>query len=145
MRVPFPASSGEETRHSRRTSRGGALNLKVERNSRCHATIPKDPFVPVYSRYTSFPCSVSTVTPSIDSQHNGMFDSPVEPQEKATNPMSTRQEAGHYCYSSRGKWSCMPPHKTRPDSPVETPREPRVSCHHWRGNLRFWPQLQMRN
>ena len=32
----------------------------------------------------------------------------------------------------------------RPDSPVETPGEPRDPCQHWRGTLRFRPQLQMR-
>ena len=33
--------------------------------------------------------------------------------------------------------------ETRPDSPVETPEEPRDPCQHWRGTLRFRPQLQM--
>ena len=33
MRVPFPTSSGKESWHTRCTSRGGALNLLVERNS----------------------------------------------------------------------------------------------------------------
>ena len=36
--VPFPASSGKESRNSRRTSRGGGLNLKFEKNSRGAAT-----------------------------------------------------------------------------------------------------------
>ena len=52
MRVPFPASSGKKSWHCCRTSRGGSLNLNVERNSRGCATIPKDPYVPVHSRYT---------------------------------------------------------------------------------------------
>ena len=43
MRVPFPVSSGKDSRSSRRISSGGALNGKVERNSRFHATIPKYP------------------------------------------------------------------------------------------------------
>ena len=38
---PFLASSGKECRLSRHPSRGGALNLKHERNSRGRATIPK--------------------------------------------------------------------------------------------------------
>ena len=41
MRVPFPASSGKDSQHCRRISRGGALNWNVERNSRGRATIPK--------------------------------------------------------------------------------------------------------
>ena len=50
--VPFPASSGKESQNSHRTSRGGGLNLKFEKNSRVRATISKDPDVPVHSRYT---------------------------------------------------------------------------------------------
>ena len=38
----------------------------------------------------------------------------------------------------------MSPHETRPDSPVETPEEPRDSCQRGLGTLRLWPQLQMR-
>ena len=38
---PFLASSGKESRLSHHLSRGGALNLKHERNSRGRATIPK--------------------------------------------------------------------------------------------------------
>ena len=34
--------------------------------------------------------------------------------------------------------------EARPDFPAETPEEPRDPCWHWRGNLMFWPQLQMR-
>ena len=52
MRVLFPTSYGKESWHSHRISRGGSLNLKVERNSSSRATIPKDPYVSVHSRYT---------------------------------------------------------------------------------------------
>ena len=48
-------------------------------------------------------------------------------ERKSQIPMSTRQEACHYCYSSRGKWTCMSPQETRPDSSVETTEEPQVS------------------
>ena len=68
MRVPFPASSGKESRRSRRTSRRGTLKMKVERNSRGHASIPKDSDVPVHSRYTSFHCTDSTVILGIESK-----------------------------------------------------------------------------
>ena len=60
--------------------------MKVERNSRDHATIPKDSDVPIHSRYNGFPCTDSTVTLRIDSQHDGMCESPVAPREKATDP-----------------------------------------------------------
>ena len=53
--------------------------------SRHHATIPKDPDVQLNSRWTRFPCTDSTVTPSIDSKHHGKCDSPVVPQEKVAD------------------------------------------------------------
>ena len=45
-RVRFPASLGRESRHSRRTSRGGNLHLMLERDSRGLATISKEPRCP---------------------------------------------------------------------------------------------------
>ena len=60
--------------------------MKVERNSRGRDTIPKDPDDPIHSRYNGFPCTDSTVTLRIDSQHDGMCESPVAPREKATDP-----------------------------------------------------------
>ena len=42
----------KESRSYRLSSRGGGLNLKLKRNSRGRATIPKDPKVPVHSSYT---------------------------------------------------------------------------------------------
>ena len=52
-----PRQSGKEFLSSHRTSRGGSLNLKVERNSRGRDTIPKDPDDPIHSRYNGFPSS----------------------------------------------------------------------------------------
>ena len=85
-RVRFPAYSRKESQHSHRTSRGGHLNLTLERNSRGRATILKHPDVPMPSSYTSLPCTALTVTPRIDSKHDGRCDSPVAPQKKAIDP-----------------------------------------------------------
>ena len=49
---PFFASSGKESWRSHLTQRRGGLHLKVERKARGRANIPKDPDVPVHSRYT---------------------------------------------------------------------------------------------
>ena len=46
-RVCFPASSGRESRQSRRVSRGGSLHWTFERTSRGLATISKDPRCPI--------------------------------------------------------------------------------------------------
>ena len=74
MRFHFTASLGKESRRCHRTSRGGDPYLKVK-NSRGRTTIPKDPDVPIHSRYTCFPNSDSTVTPSVDSKYDSTYDS----------------------------------------------------------------------
>ena len=84
--VPFLCFVRKGIRRSRRTSRGSGLNLTLERNSRGRATILKHPDVPMPSSYTSLPCTALTVTPRIDSKHDGRCDSPVAPREKATDP-----------------------------------------------------------
>ena len=89
MRVHFPASSGKESWHSLRTSRGGGLNLKLERNSRGHVKIPTDPDVPIHSRCNGFPCTNSTVNPSIDSKHDGRWSALWHLERKPQIPMST--------------------------------------------------------
>ena len=60
--------------------------MTLERNARCRATILKDPDVPMHSGHTGLPCTDSTVTPRINSKHNGKCDSPVAPQEKVNDP-----------------------------------------------------------
>ena len=86
MRVHFPVSLGKESRRFRHISRGSGLKLKVERNSRGRAIIPKDPDAPIHPRYHCFSCVYSTVTRV--SSHNTMArcDSPVEPHKKTTDP-----------------------------------------------------------
>ena len=64
--------------------RQSPLESQEELQGSCHHS--KRPDVPNHSRYTCFPCTDSTVTPSIDSQHESTCDSPVAPQEKATDP-----------------------------------------------------------
>ena len=59
--------------------------MKIERNSRCLAPNPKVPDVQIHSTYNRFPCTDSTVTPSIDSQHYGTCDSPLAPRERDTD------------------------------------------------------------
>ena len=49
---PFPCFIGKESWHSHPTSRGGGLNLNLQRNARVRATIPKNPNDPIDTRYT---------------------------------------------------------------------------------------------
>ena len=64
--------------------------------------------------------------------------------EQPQVPNSTRLEARNLFYSSGGKQSSKPQHKSRPDSLFETADTPRDPCQNRRGTLRFPPQLEMR-
>ena len=59
--------------------------------------------------------------------------------------LSTRREARHFCYSSGGKHTGMPPLETRTDSLGQTPKVPQDPCQHWRGILRFRHRLHTRS
>ena len=72
-------------------------------------------------------------------------DTPVYQPEKNAGSIHSSKMAFHPVSNSRGKWSSIPPHKTRPDSPVPTPQGPCDRSHKWRGSLRFLPQLEMRH
>ena len=121
MRLHFPASLRKELWLSRRTSRGGGLNLKVKRNSKGRATIPK---TPMSQSTTDIPDSpaMTQLSPLVLT-HNTMARVTAlwQLERKPHIPMSTRQEAILYCYSSRRKRTCMSPQEMRPDSPLETP------------------------
>ena len=152
---PFPASSGKNSRGTRRISRGGALLRKGERNSTVEPHSQSPPDVSVHSRETFFPCTASTFKPRIGSHHGGTWDSPGgKPRENASweslegkpqIPLSTQRAARHFCYSSGGKRTCMPPLETRTDSTGETPKVPQDPCQHWRGVLRFWHRLHTKS
>ena len=109
--------------------------MKVEKNSRGRATIPKNPDVPTHSRYTCFPCTDSTVTLRIDSKHDGRCDSPVAPREKATDPFGqpdrkpdtafpAREESGlAWLYTRRGLTPLWTPQRN-PEIHVGPEEEP---------------------
>ena len=67
----------------------------------------------------------------------------MAPQEKATDPYGNSTGSLTLLFQLERKRTCMSPYETRPDAPVESPEEPRDPCQHWRGTLRFRPQLQM--
>ena len=121
MGVPFSVSSRKESWCSCHKSKGGALNLKVERNSKGRATIPK---TPMSQSTTDIPDSpaMTQLSPLVLT-HNTMARVTAlwQLERKPHIPMSTRQEAILYCYSSRRKRTCMSPQEMRPDSPPETP------------------------
>ena len=164
MRGNFPASSRKQSRHSRRKSRGGVLKLKVEKNARGRATIPKDHNVPIHCRYNWFPCIDSIVTPCIDSQQDGTCDSLVAPQEKDTVPcqihrkpdtnVTAWEERGLTClcmrrgltpyWNSSGIPSSMSVLERKPEVLTSAPDEDLGPGTDWREILRGSSQLAWR-
>ena len=59
------------------------LTLKLERNSRSHATVRKDPMSPSTPDKATFPCKDWYVTQGINSRHEWRTESPVAPLEIA--------------------------------------------------------------
>ena len=84
------------------------------------------------------------VTMRIDSKHHVRCDSPVAPREKATDPYVNTTGSLTLLSQLEKRMDLHVSSEARPDFPAETPEEPRDPCWHWRGNLMFWPQLQMR-
>ena len=77
-------------------------------------------------------------------QHEGALTPPCIVWKNPQVPQTARQGAYHPVNNSRGKRSSIPPHKTKPDSPVLTLQGPCDPSLKWRGTLRFLPQLEMR-
>ena len=77
-------------------------------------------------------------------QHEGALTPSCILRKKPKIPLTARQMVCYPVNNSRGKRSSIPPHKTRPDSPVPTLQGPCGRSLKWRGTLRFLPQLEMR-
>ena len=77
-------------------------------------------------------------------QHEGAVTPQCIVQKNPQVPHTNRQVACHPMNNARVKRSSIPPHKTRPDSPVPTLQGPCGRSFKWRGTLRFLPQLEMR-
>ena len=83
-------------------------------------SIPEEPVFPALPRLS---CRESTHTTV--ARGTALSERLVgKPRGKATDPCITRREAGHCCFTSEGKRTCMPPLETRTDSPAETPEVP---------------------
>ena len=80
--------------------------MKHERNSRGCITIKKDPEVPIHSRNTWFLFTDSTVTPRIDSQHEGWCDSAV----------ALKRSHGSLCQQDK-----------KPDTALRAPKESKLA------------------
>ena len=78
------------------------------------------------------------------SQHEGVLTPPCIIRIKAQDPHTARQVACHPVNNSGGKRRYIPPHKTRPDSPVPTLQGPCGRSPKQRGSLSFLPPLDMR-
>ena len=78
------------------------------------------PFIMLKDIYflTADPSSKATLW--VKAQHEGALTPPCIVWKKPQVPHTARQVACHSWNNSRGKRSSIPPHKTRPDSPVPT-------------------------
>ena len=87
--------------------------------------MPKDPNFPVCSRIrTSCPDTSYKATPWLKAQHEGALTPPCIVWKTLQVPHTAQQVACHPVNNSKGKRSSIPPHKTRPDSPVPTLKGP---------------------
>ena len=64
--------------------------------------------------------ATSKATLWMKAHHKGALTPPCIVWKKPQVPHTARQVACHSLYNLRGKRSSIPPHKTRPDSPVPT-------------------------
>ena len=93
---------------------------------------------------TRCPHTTSKATLWMKAHHEGALTPPCIVWKKPQVPHTARQVACHSLNNSRGKRSSIPPHKTRPDSPVPTLQGPCDLSQKWRGTLRFLPDLEIR-
>ena len=94
MRVHFPASLIKESQHSLHSSRGGSLNLKVERNSRGRATIPKKTLMLQFTSDTPDSPALTGQLPRGSTQNTmAVVTALWHLKRQPPIPMSTRQEA----------------------------------------------------
>ena len=67
------------------------------------------------------------------------------PREKATNPYGQHDRKPDTAFPARVESGLAWLHTRRgPDSPLDSPEEPRDPCRLWRGNMRYRTQLQIR-
>ena len=121
LRVHFPASLGKGIpvflSHLKR--RHSQLDAREELQGSCHNS--NGPQCHNAFQIHLIPLHWLDCHPEYRLKTRCNCDSHVAAWEKATDPMSARQEAWHYFDSLRGKWTCMSRRETKPDSPVETP------------------------
>ena len=151
----FPCVVGKEFPGSRRISRGGALHMKGERESRVVPPFPESRrcISPFLGNLFSLHCldvqAEDRLTPW---WHVGQPCGKAswknlvgKPRGKATYPLIYAKGSMTPLLQLGRKRTCMPPHETRTDSPGETPEVPQDPCQHWRVILWFRHRLHTRS
>ena len=113
----FPCVFGKESRHSRRISRGGALQRKGEGNSRVVPPFPESPrcLSPFQGNHFSLHCL--DFQARIDSHHGCTWDSPVgKPRGKPP------RKASRECYRS------LDPREGKRDTAAKAREESARAC-----------------
>ena len=103
-------------------------------------SIPGKPVFPALPRLSSRGSTHTTVRRGTD-----LWESLVgKPLGKATYPLIQAKISVTLLLQLGRKAHVHAPLETRTDSPGESPEVPQDPCQYWRGNLSFWPPLQMR-
>ena len=84
----------------------------------------------------------SKATLCLKAQNEGALTTTCIVRKKPQIPHTAQQVGCHPMNNSRGKRSSIPPHSTRPDSPIPTLQGPCDRSQKWRGTLRFLPPLR---
>ena len=125
---------------SRRSSRGGALHRKGERNSRVVPPIPESSRCLSPFQGNLFPSTASTFKPRIDSHHGGTWDSLVgKPRGKASWENLVGKPRGK---ASRERHRSLDPREGKCDTAATAREESARVCPHSRRGLTPLGRLQ---
>ena len=136
-RIPRVPVSSQEEALSTGKARGTPGSCHIHRDHQMSQSIPGKPVFPALPRLSSQGSTHTTVA-----HGTALWESLVgKPRGKATGPLIHSTGSVTLLLQLGRESNCMPPLKTRTDSPGETPEVPQDPCQHWRGILRFRHQL----
>ena len=107
--------------------------------------IPEEPVFPALPRL-----SRRGSTPTTEARGTVLWKASWErlmgnPRGKATDPMIVATGSVTQLLQLERKADVHDPSRDEDSLPGEIPEVPQDTCQHWRGNLRFWPQLHTRS
>ena len=150
MRDPFPAWSGKNSRRTHPIQEEALSTGKARGTpASCHHSM-SPPDGSVHSRGTCFPCTASTFTRRITSNHGVKLDSPVgNPRGKVSreinrslDPRDWKRDTAATALEESAR-AC--PLREEDILPWGDSRSSQDLCQHWRGILRFRSRIHTRS